>query len=152
MISLTVFIAALIIVAKYVTANSGVYFEKPSVKITASKKNLISKPAQSEPELAYAIVIMPKSYRSMLKQFSNHPLARNIQIVPADMEWREGAMVVQPKVRRKPSNPDAPVKADTTPKKTKKFQTPLAKSKNSAINTAIIGVLVAGASQKRMSY
>ncbi len=152
MISLTVFIAALIMVAKYVTANSEVYFETPSVKSTVSKRSVASKPAQSEAELAYAIVIMPKSYRSLLKQFSNHPLARNIQIVPANMEWHEGTMVVQPKVRRKPNNPEAPVKADTTSNKTKKLQTPVAKSKNNVIKTAIIGLLVASAYQKRMSY
>jgi hypothetical protein len=44
------------------------------------------------------------------------------------------------------------VKADTTSNKTKKLQTILAKNKNYAINTIIIGLLVAGASQKRMSY
>ncbi len=158
MISLTVFVAALIMVAKYVTANSQIYFENPSAKMAAtknmvaSKNTVASKPAQSEPELAYAIVIMPKSYRSMLKQFSNHPLAKNIQIVPANMEWREGTMVVQPKVRRKPGNPETPAKVETTSNKTKKLQTHVAKGKRYVIDTAIIGLLVAGASQKRMSY
>ena len=152
MISLTLFIAVLIVVAKYVAANGEIYFENPSVKIAASKKKVASKPAQNEPELAYAIVIMPKSYRSLLKQFSNHPLASNIQIVPADMEWREGTMVVQPKVRHKPSNPQAPAKSGATPTITKKLQIPVAKSKNYVIDTTLIGLLVAGASQKRMSY
>ena len=154
MISLTVFTAGLIMVAKYVTANGEIYFENPSANIKASTKrvSVASKPVQGESELAYAIVIMPKSYRSLLKQFSNHPLARNIQIVPADMEWREGTMVVQPKVRRKPSNPEAPVNSQTISNKTNKLQSPVAKSKKNVIDTAIIGLLVAGASQKKMSY
>ena len=154
MISLTVFTAALIMVANYVTANGGIYFENPSVAIKASttRVSVASKAVQGEPELAYAIVIMPKSYRSLLKQFSNHPLARNIQIVPADMEWRGGTMVVQPKVRRKPGNPEAIVNSQTTSNGTKKFQSPVAKSKNYVIDTAIVGLLMASASQKRMSY
>ena len=153
-ISLTLFSAALIMVAKYVTANSDIYFANPSVKIKASTKQagIASKPVQGESELAYAIVIMPKSYRSLLKQFSNHPLARNIQIVPADMEWREGTMVVQPKLRHKSINPEAPANADTTTNKVKKLQSPVAKSKKYVIDTGIIGLIVASASQKRMSY
>ena len=79
-------------------------------------------------------------------------IARNIQIVPADMEWREGTMVVQPKLRRKSINLEASAQADTTSNENKKFHTPVAKSKKYVIDTTVIGLLVAGATQKRMSY
>ena len=149
-ISLSVFVAALIMVAKYVTADNEVYFESSPEKITASK-SVKFKPVQDNPELAYAIVIMPKSYRSMLKQFSNHPLARKIQIVPADMEWREGTMVVQPKVRRTNSTPDVSGKSDPTPKKIRKSQPPLASGSNKVMGTAIMAIVLASASQKKLA-
>ena len=149
-VSLSVFIAALIVVTKYVTASNEIFFENPPVKITAPKSEN-SKPGHDHPEFAYAIVIMPKSYRSLLKQFSNHPLARKIQIVPADMEWREGTMVVQPKVRRTNSIPDVSEKSDPAPKKIRKSQPQLASGKNEAIETAMMALFLASASQKRLA-
>ena len=149
-VSLSVFIAALIVVTKYVTASNEIFFENPPVKITASKSEN-SKPGHDHPEFAYAIVIMPKSYRSLLKQFSNHPLARNIQIIPANMQWHEGEMVVQPKVRRTNGNLIEPKEPDTTTNKIHKTQRQPAKGKNTVTDTAMMALFLASASQKKIA-
>ena len=149
-ISLSVLVAAIIMAAQYVTASNRTNFKNPPAKITASKR-VPSKPVQNQSELAYAIVIMPKSYRAMLKKFSNHPLARDIQIVPAEMTWRDGSMVVQPKVGRTNSKPDAAGKSAPALNKSRKSQSQLANGKRHVVETALVGLVLASASQKRLA-
>ena len=96
LIILCVLTATLLISRTYVSAQKGKYFEKPSAQQITSRQ-AIFRPGHNQEDMAYAIVIMPKSYRSLLKRFSKHPLAKEIRIIPASMVWQEGNMVVHPK-------------------------------------------------------
>jgi len=50
-----------------------------------------------EADLAYAIVVMPKSYLPALKRFSRSIMARDLKILPAKIEWKEGQLMAMPK-------------------------------------------------------
>jgi len=58
-----------------------------------SKKGLTGHLAS---DVAYAIVVMPKSYVPLLKQFSRSKMARNLKILPAQIGWNDGQPVVIP--------------------------------------------------------
>ncbi len=47
--------------------------------------------------VAYAIVVMPKSYLSALKRFSRSRMARELKILPAEIGWKNGELVAIPK-------------------------------------------------------
>ena len=54
-------------------------------------------PASREKNDVYcAILLMPKSYLPMLRQFAKHKLAKDIQIIPAEIGWDEDDMIVLP--------------------------------------------------------
>lgn len=44
-----------------------------------------------------AILVVPKAYQPLLDKFSRSKLAREIQIIPANMTWNEGEPVVVPR-------------------------------------------------------
>ncbi len=49
------------------------------------------------PDVAYAIVVMPKSYLPFLKQFAQSRMARDLKILPAKLGWSDGQPVVTPR-------------------------------------------------------
>ena len=48
-------------------------------------------------DLAYAIVMMPKSYLPALKRFARSPMARDLKILPARIEWKDEQLIAFPK-------------------------------------------------------
>ena len=48
-------------------------------------------------DVAYAIVVMPKSYLPALKRFSRSRMARELKILPAEIGWKNGELVAIPK-------------------------------------------------------
>jgi hypothetical protein len=48
-------------------------------------------------DVAYAIVVMPKSYLPALKRFSRSRMARELKILPAEIGWNNGELVAIPK-------------------------------------------------------
>ena len=57
-----------------------------------------------------AILLMPKSYLPMLRQFAKHKLAKDIQIIPAEINWHEDNMIVLPQ-KSKLQNKSYPAKS-----------------------------------------
>lgn len=149
-ISLCALLMAFLVLTIYVTAQKEIFFEKQSVKADASEYT-ISKSAHAQPDMVYAIVIMPKSYRSLLKQFSNHRLARKIQIIPANMVWDDGSMVVQPKASLKKGSQEKPTKSVRPSSIINKSQKQPAGEKNTALDSALMALFLARVSEKRIT-
>ena len=68
---------------------------KISADMAGESTNLL--PGQPGDDMAYAIVVMPKSYLPALKRFSRSRMARDLTILPARIGWEEGQMVAIPK-------------------------------------------------------
>ncbi len=68
--------------------------QQPASRAGASIKPLADQPAG---DLAYAIVVMPKSYLPALKRFARSPMARDLKILPARIEWIGGQLKAFPK-------------------------------------------------------
>ncbi|MGD8524305.1 MAG: hypothetical protein PVF56_24365 [Desulfobacterales bacterium] len=50
-----------------------------------------------ESDIYCGILLMPKSMLPTLKRFSNYDIAKKIKIMPANIEWDDGQMLVIPK-------------------------------------------------------
>ena len=75
--------------------NEFVKKSKRSARGTVGSSDILT--GQPEAELAYAIVVMPKSYLPALKRFSRSRMARELKILPAKIEWKEGQLMAVPK-------------------------------------------------------
>lgn len=48
---------------------------------------------QSDQDVYYAILLMPKSYLPLLEAFKSRKIAKDIKILPAEITWSDGKMV-----------------------------------------------------------
>jgi hypothetical protein len=150
-ISLGLLVAAILVLAPYVAEQEEILLEKPPIKKSYSK-NLESTLGENQPDMAYAIVIMPKSYRALLKRFSSHRIAKDIQIIPAKMAWDEGKMIVRPKVDFTTGIETDHKKPNTSPNKITNSKIHQVSGKNKAMDSAIIALFMAAASPKKISF
>lgn len=59
-------------------------------------KRIKSLPPAGQSDVYCAILIMPKTFLPVLKQISQHKIAQNIKILPANMDWSQGNLIVKP--------------------------------------------------------
>ena len=124
--------------------------EKRSAPAADGLENLL--PGPSSDDVAYAIVVMPKSYLPALKRFSRSKMARDLKIYPARMGWNDGQLVVIPKqaVLKKPTEPRSLAeKADTGPEAGGTIAPP--ESKIVLRNVALL-LLLQGSLSGKMTY
>jgi hypothetical protein len=81
----------------------------------------------------------------------NHRLARKIQIIPANMVWDDGNMVVQPKASLKKGSQEKPTKSVTPSSIINKSQKQPAGEKNTAFDSALMALFLASVSEKRIT-
>ena len=74
--------------------NDFVKISKRSASKAAGSVNMLT--GQPEADVAYAIVVMPKSYLPALKRFLRSRMARDLKILPAKIEWQEGRLLAIP--------------------------------------------------------
>jgi len=48
---------------------------------------------QSDEDIYYAVLMMTKSYLPLLEAFKNRKIAKDIKILPAEIEWNDGKIV-----------------------------------------------------------
>ena len=66
-------------------------FAGSSPRIHANEVRLPT--ALKDEDVYYAILLMPKSYLPLLESFKSRKIAKDIRIIPADIEWSDGRMV-----------------------------------------------------------
>ena len=64
-----------------------------------SRVDFTSQKAGDSTDVVCAILIMPKSYVSLLERFPHQRMARKIEILPANFEWNEDSIVAISKKR-----------------------------------------------------
>jgi hypothetical protein len=84
---------------------------KPGPSLVQKGRNavIVEKQVKNE-DMVAAIIIMPKSYLPALKRFSQSPMARNIKIMRARLEEKDGQLTAV----RHPNNQPAIKPAKTT--------------------------------------
>ena len=75
--------------------NTPIIYEDPGAAEAQNRVNSMT--SYEESDIYCGILLMPKSMLPTLKQFSNYDIAKNIKILPANIEWEDGQMLVIPK-------------------------------------------------------
>ena len=65
--------------------------------VTTSNADVILPAKQNQANMAYAILVMPKSYLPLLEKFKHRKIAKDIKIFPANIGWDQGRMIALPK-------------------------------------------------------
>jgi hypothetical protein len=107
-----------------------------------------------ESDIYCGILLMPKSMLPTLKRFSNYDIAKKIKIMPANIEWEDGQMLVIPKeailkeINQKIGN------MDTEDGRMKNMPTPEknAEANNKNLNPALLYFFLANASKNKIKY
>ena len=68
-----------------------------ATSVAKSKSDMILPAKQNQANMAYAILVMPKSYLPLLEKFKHRKIARGIKIFPANIGWDEGRMIASSK-------------------------------------------------------
>ena len=71
--------------------------ENESSPATRNHRSIVSAKPATDDDVIAAILIMPKSYLSTLKRLSHSKMAKNIKILPAQIQLRDGEMTAVPK-------------------------------------------------------
>ena len=71
-----------------------IYKRPPTVQ---AQKHVNSMTFYEESDIYCGILLMPKSMLPTLRRFSNYDIAKKIKIMPANIEWDDGQMLVIPK-------------------------------------------------------
>jgi hypothetical protein len=117
------------------------------------RQHVNSMTAAEASDLFCGILLMPKTLLPVLDRFSQHPVARDIKIMPAKIEWENGSMVVIPKK-------DFASTADRTAGQAKhgniKENNELTKNPPQAdgavLNSALLYLLLANAAKGKINY
>jgi hypothetical protein len=75
--------------------NNPIIYKRPHT--VQAQKHVNSMTFYEESDIYCGILLMPKSMLPTLKRFSNYDIARKIKIMPANIEWDDGQMLVIPK-------------------------------------------------------
>jgi hypothetical protein len=132
----------------FLTTNQNVISGTTILNEAMVSQRKVSESNRYPSDMAYAIVIMPKSYQGLLKRFSNHRLAKDIKILPAQILWNEGKMVVQPKedFSRRLATED--IDSKTVEKLKNQTHKQLKTSKAKIVENAAMMILLASATNK----
>lgn len=75
--------------------NTPIIYKRPHT--VQAQKHVNSMTFYEESDIYCGILLMPKSMLPTLKRFSNYDIAKKIKIMPANIEWDDGQMLVIPK-------------------------------------------------------
>ena len=128
-----------------------IYKRPPTVQ---AQNHVNSMTFYEESDIYCGILLMPKSMLPTLKRFSNYDIAKKIKIMPANIEWEDGQMLVIPKeailkeINQKIGN------MDTEDGRMKNMPTPEknAEANNKNLNPALLYFFLANASKNKIKY
>ena len=107
-----------------------------------------------ESDIYCGILLMPKSMLPTLKRFSNYDIAKKIKIMPANIEWEDGQMLVIPKEAILKDISQRIIAMDTADDSRKNVP---AREKNAGenakkLNPALLYFFLANASKNKIKY
>ena len=128
-----------------------IYKRPPTVQ---AQKHVNSMTFYEESDIYCGILLMPKSMLPTLKRFSNYDIAKKIKIMPANIEWEDGQMLVIPKeailkeINQKIGNMDT----EDDRKKNMPTQEKNAEANNKKLNPALLYFFLANSSKNKIKY
>ena len=128
-----------------------IYRRPPSVE---AQKHFNSMTFDEESDIYCGILLMPKSMMPTLKRFSNYDIAKKIKIMPANIEWDNGKMLVIPKeeilkdISQKIGNMDT----EDDGMKNMPAQEKIAEPHDKMLNPALLYFFLANASKNKIKY
>jgi hypothetical protein len=151
-ISLSLFIAVTFFLASHLQEKKEpVVFKRPlSAKV---QQNVNSMTVDETADLYCGILLMPKSMVPALEQFTQSKLAKDINILPAKIEWNNGYMTAVPQetiLVSDNSQTDPPTGKDI---QLKSWQTEnFTDKENKKLNAALLYYFLANASKNQIQY
>ena len=84
-----------VLILQLMEKNTPIIYKRPPT--VQAQKHVNSMTFYEESDIYCGILLMPKSMLPTLKRFSNYDIAKKIKIMPANIEWDDGQMLVIPK-------------------------------------------------------
>ena len=128
-----------------------IYKRPPTVQ---AQKHVNSMTFYEESDIYCGILLMPKSMLPALKRFSSYDIAKKIKIMPANIEWDDGQMLVIPKEAILKDINQKIGTMDTEDGRMKNMppQAKNAGANNKKLNPALLYFFLANASKNKIQY
>ena len=117
---------------------------------SAKRPNIGPVGLRADDDIAAAILILPKSFLPVLKRFSQSTMARNIKILPAQIQIEEGKMMVVPKNQNGNQHKRLIAAGDDFSRNTTKSASAITPGKKEGIATFSLFYLLANAHKNRL--
>lgn len=152
-IGLSILIAAVgVLIFQLMDKNTPIVYKRPLAVQT--QKHVNSMTFYEDSDIYCGILLMPKSMLPTLKRFSSYDIAKKIKIMPANIEWDDGQMLVIPKeailkdINQKIGNMDT----EDERMKNMPTQEKNAEANNKKLNPALLYFFLANASKNKIKY
>ena len=120
--------------------------------VSRERKPIVSTKLASEDNMVAAILIMPKYYLPALKRFSQSKMAKNIKILQAQLELKNGEMTAIHKTHNEIKRDRVIMPDNSDPNKTKEAKLERRSKKEKQILAAGILYLMANAHKSRLYH
>ena len=141
-----------VLIFQLMEKNTPIIYKRPPAVQT--QKHVNSMAFYEDSDIYCGILLMPKSMLPTLKRFSNYDIAKKIKIMPANIEWNDGQMLVIPKeailkdINQKIDNMDT----EDGNVKNMPPQEKNAEANNKNLNPALLYFFLANASKNKIKY
>ena len=120
--------------------------------VSRERKPIVSTKPASEDNMVAAILIMPRYYLPALKRFSQSKMAKNIKILQAQLELKNGEMTAIHKTHNEIKRDRVIMPDNSDPNKTKEAKLERRSKKEKQILAAGILYLMANAHKSRLYH
>jgi hypothetical protein len=152
MAGLSLLLSAVIVIASELGEKGEILVAKRSSPVE-TRQDVNSMTAAEASDLYCGILLMPKKLLPALSRFSQHPIARDIMIMPAKIQWENGSMVVihEKDFARTADRTTEAVKNGNVKGNNELTQNPT-QTDGAALNPALLYLLLANAAKGKISY